>query len=99
MVSPDGDITITNDGATILKMMDVDHQIAKLMVQLSQSQDDEIGDGTTGVVGNLHFILLLLVKKGRPNPKLCCINLLGLTISSFPASSFSVYMPNLDILS
>merc|ERR1719474_2290904 len=30
--------------------MDVDHQIAKLMVQLSQSQDDEIGDGTTGVV-------------------------------------------------
>merc|ERR1711953_628805 len=50
MVSSDGDITITNDGATILKMMDVDHQIAKLMVQLSQSQDDEIGDGTTGVV-------------------------------------------------
>lgn len=50
MVSPDGDITITNDGATILKMMDVDHQIAKLMVQLSCSQDDEIGDGTTGVV-------------------------------------------------
>merc|ERR1712117_77740 len=41
---------ITNDGATILKMMDVDHQVAKLMVQLSQSQDDEIGDGTTGVV-------------------------------------------------
>lgn len=50
MVSPDGDITVTNDGATILKMMDVEHQIAKLMVQLSQSQDDEIGDGTTGVV-------------------------------------------------
>ena len=38
MVSQDGDITVTNDGATILKMMDVDHQIAKLMVQLSQSQ-------------------------------------------------------------
>jgi T-complex protein 1 subunit epsilon len=50
MVSSDGDITITNDGATILKMMDVDHQVAKLLVQLSQSQDDEIGDGTTGVV-------------------------------------------------
>jgi len=50
MVSSDGDVTITNDGATILKMMDVDHQVAKLMVQLSQSQDDEIGDGTTGVV-------------------------------------------------
>lgn len=51
MVGPDGELTITNDGATILKQMDVDHQIAKLMVQLSQSQDDEIGDGTTGVVG------------------------------------------------
>lgn len=51
LVSPDGDITVTNDGATILKQMDVQHQIAKLMVQLSQSQDDEIGDGTTGVVG------------------------------------------------
>ncbi|XP_040563667.1 T-complex protein 1 subunit epsilon [Lepeophtheirus salmonis] len=50
MVSSDSDVTITNDGATILKMMDVDHQVAKLMVQLSQSQDDEIGDGTTGVV-------------------------------------------------
>uniref|UniRef100_A0A1B6D5X1 T-complex protein 1 subunit epsilon n=1 Tax=Clastoptera arizonana TaxID=38151 RepID=A0A1B6D5X1_9HEMI len=50
MVSCDGDVTVTNDGATILKMMDVDHEIAKLMVQLSQSQDDEIGDGTTGVV-------------------------------------------------
>lgn len=50
LVSPDGDITVTNDGATILKQMEVDHQIAKLMVQLSQSQDDEIGDGTTGVV-------------------------------------------------
>lgn len=50
MVSPDSDVTITNDGATILKQMDVEHQIAKLLVQLSQSQDDEIGDGTTGVV-------------------------------------------------
>jgi T-complex protein 1 subunit epsilon len=48
--SPDGDITITNDGATILKEMLVEHQIARLMVELSKSQDDEIGDGTTGVV-------------------------------------------------
>lgn len=50
MVSPDGDVTVTNDGATILKLMDVEHQIGKLLVQLAQSQDDEIGDGTTGVV-------------------------------------------------
>ncbi|XP_073534460.1 T-complex protein 1 subunit epsilon [Phyllobates terribilis] len=50
MVDQDGHVTITNDGATILGMMDVDHQIAKLMVELSKSQDEEIGDGTTGVV-------------------------------------------------
>ncbi|KAJ6911454.1 T-complex protein 1 subunit epsilon-like [Populus alba x Populus x berolinensis] len=48
--SPDGDVTITNDGATILEQMDVDNQIAKLLVELSRSQDYEIGDGTTGVV-------------------------------------------------
>jgi len=50
MVSGDGDVTITNDGATILEKMDVQHHVAKLMVELSKSQDDEIGDGTTGVV-------------------------------------------------
>jgi len=48
--SPDGEVTVTNDGATILSLMDVEHQVAKLLVQLSKSQDDEIGDGTTGVV-------------------------------------------------
>lgn len=50
LVSPDGDVTISNDGATILAKMQVEHQIAKLIVELSHSQDDEIGDGTTGVV-------------------------------------------------
>ena len=50
LVSQDGDVTITNDGATIMEKMDVKHQVAKLLVQLSQSQDSEIGDGTTGVV-------------------------------------------------
>ena len=48
--SQDGDITITNDGATILDQMEVENQIGKLLVDLSKSQDDEIGDGTTGVV-------------------------------------------------
>lgn len=60
MVDKDGEVTVTNDGATILSMMDVDHQIAKLMVELSKSQDDEIGDGTTGVVGKK--ILLIGLK-------------------------------------
>ena len=49
LVSSDGEVTITNDGATILQKMDVEHQVAKLLVDLSQSQDNEIGDGTTGV--------------------------------------------------
>lgn len=59
LVNPDGEVTTTNDGATILKSMDVDHHIAKLMVELSQSQDDESGDGTTGVVGkeNITFFV------------------------------------------
>lgn len=55
LISSDGDITVTNDGATILGQMEVEHQIAKLLVQLSKSQDDEIGDGTTGVVGEFLF--------------------------------------------
>ena len=50
LVSRDGDVTITNDGATIVQKMEVQNQIARLIVELSQSQDDEIGDGTTGVV-------------------------------------------------
>ena len=48
LVSQDGEVTVTNDGATIMKSMDVQHQVAKLMVELSQSQDEEVGDGTTG---------------------------------------------------
>jgi T-complex protein 1 subunit epsilon len=50
LVDGDGGVTITNDGATILQKMEVEHQVARLMVELSQSQDNEIGDGTTGVV-------------------------------------------------
>lgn len=50
LVSADSDVTVTNDGATIMDLMAIDHQIGKLLVDLSKSQDDEIGDGTTGVV-------------------------------------------------
>ncbi|KAI4168485.1 MAG: hypothetical protein LQ343_006372 [Gyalolechia ehrenbergii] len=50
LISPDGDITVTNDGATILSQMEISNHVAKLLVALSKSQDDEIGDGTTGVV-------------------------------------------------
>src|SRR5574341_1152024 len=42
-----GDVTITNDGATILKEMDVQHPAAKMMVEVAKSVDDRVGDGTT----------------------------------------------------
>lgn len=42
-----GDVTITNDGATILKEMEVQHPAAKMMVEVAKTQDDEVGDGTT----------------------------------------------------
>jgi len=42
-----GDITITNDGATILDEMEVQHPIAKLLVEIAKAQDKEVGDGTT----------------------------------------------------
>jgi T-complex protein 1 subunit epsilon len=50
LYSPDGDVIVTNDGATIVEKMEVQHQTARLLVELSKSQDNEIGDGTTGVV-------------------------------------------------
>ena len=50
IVGDDGSITISNDGATILKLLKPKNPIAKLLVKLSASQDAEIGDGTTGVV-------------------------------------------------
>ncbi len=42
-----GDITITNDGVTILKEMDIEHPAAKMMVEVAKTQDAEVGDGTT----------------------------------------------------
>jgi thermosome len=45
-----GDITITNDGATILKEIDVEHPAAKMMIEIAKTQDDMVGDGTTTAV-------------------------------------------------
>jgi thermosome len=45
-----GDVTITNDGATILKEIDVQHPAAKMMVEISKTTDNEVGDGTTSAV-------------------------------------------------
>src|SRR5690242_10965394 len=45
-----GDVTITNDGATILREIDVEHPAAKMMVEVAKSVDNEVGDGTTSAV-------------------------------------------------
>ncbi len=50
MVDSMGDVVITNDGATILKELDVDHPAAKMVVEVAKTQDDECGDGTTSAV-------------------------------------------------
>jgi thermosome len=50
LVSSFGDVTITNDGATILKEMDVQHPAAKMLVETAKATDQEVGDGTTSVV-------------------------------------------------
>ncbi|RLE50143.1 MAG: thermosome subunit [Candidatus Methanomethylicota archaeon] len=50
LVDSFGDVTITNDGATILKEMEVQHPAAKMLVEVSKAQDSEVGDGTTTAV-------------------------------------------------
>ncbi len=50
LVDDIGDVTITNDGATILHQLEVEHPAAKVLVELADLQDQEVGDGTTSVV-------------------------------------------------
>jgi len=50
LVDEIGDVTITNDGATILRLLDIEHPAARVLVELAQLQDQEVGDGTTSVV-------------------------------------------------
>jgi chaperonin GroEL (HSP60 family) len=50
IVSPIGDVTITNDGATILKEIEIEHPAAKMLVEVAKSVDNEVGDGTTSAV-------------------------------------------------
>ncbi|MCQ8892311.1 MAG: TCP-1/cpn60 chaperonin family protein [Candidatus Methanosuratincola sp.] len=50
LVSSFGDVTISNDGATIVKEMDVQHPAAKMLVEVAKTQDIEVGDGTTSAV-------------------------------------------------
>jgi archaeal chaperonin len=50
LVDSIGDITITNDGATILNEMEIEHPAAKMLVEVAKTQEDEVGDGTTTAV-------------------------------------------------
>jgi archaeal chaperonin len=62
-----GDITITNDGATILDSLDIDHPGAKMAVAISKSQDENVGDGTTSsviIAGNLLTVANELMEQG-----------------------------------
>eukprot|EP00747_Dinoflagellata_sp_TGD_P182746 gnl/TRDRNA2_/TRDRNA2_37111_c0_seq1.p1 gnl/TRDRNA2_/TRDRNA2_37111_c0~~gnl/TRDRNA2_/TRDRNA2_37111_c0_seq1.p1 ORF type:complete len:545 (+),score=144.29 gnl/TRDRNA2_/TRDRNA2_37111_c0_seq1:37-1671(+) len=61
LVDDIGDVTITNDGATILKQLEVEHPAAKVLVELANLQDTEVGDGTTSVV----IIAAELLKKAN----------------------------------
>jgi T-complex protein 1 subunit alpha len=61
LVDDIGDVTITNDGATILAQLEVEHPAARLLVDLAQLQDKEVGDGTTSVV----LIAAELLKRGQ----------------------------------
>ncbi|OGJ15951.1 thermosome subunit [Candidatus Pacearchaeota archaeon RBG_13_36_9] len=50
LVNSTGDITVTNDGVTILEEMEIEHPAAKMMVEIAKTQEDEVGDGTTTAV-------------------------------------------------
>jgi thermosome len=50
LVSPTNDIIVSNDGATILKEMQIEHPAAKMMVEVAKTQETEVGDGTTSAV-------------------------------------------------
>lgn len=50
LVDDIGDVIVTNDGATILKQLEIEHPAAKVLVELADLQDQEVGDGTTSVV-------------------------------------------------
>ena len=73
-----GDVTITNDGATILQKLEVEHPAAKVLVQLADLQDKEVGDGTTSVVifaaellKALFALFLSRVERSGPHSLVC----------------------------
>jgi len=73
VIISDNEILITNDGATIMKNAKFEHPVAKLLVNVSESQDSEVGDGTTSVIilsGSLLGASLNLIRRGVPGSRL-----------------------------
>jgi len=73
IIVSDKELLITNDGATIMKNSKFEHPIAKLLVNVSESQDSEVGDGTTSVIilsGSILGASLNLMKRGIPRNRL-----------------------------
>lgn len=71
--SHEGEISVTNDGATILKSIFTDNPAAKVLVDIAKVQDDEVGDGTTSVT-------VLCSELLREGEKLCDQNIHPQTI-------------------
>ncbi|XP_010629371.2 T-complex protein 1 subunit alpha-like [Fukomys damarensis] len=82
LVDDTGDVTISNDGATILKLLEVEHPAAKVLCELADLQDKEVGDGTTSVILPCRLAwnslciaqagLILLPQPSAKIPGTCC---------------------------
>uniref|UniRef100_A0A2K6R5D4 T-complex 1 n=1 Tax=Rhinopithecus roxellana TaxID=61622 RepID=A0A2K6R5D4_RHIRO len=70
LVDDIGDVTITNDGATILKLLEVEHPAAKVLCELADLQDKEVGDGTTSVSADWCVYNSLARQKSSLSPHL-----------------------------
>lgn len=94
-----GDVTISNDGATILKQLEVENPAARVLVELSTLQDQEVGDGTTSVVilaAELLKVANDLVKNGvHPTSVISGFNLAKKEACKFIAEKLSTKVENL----
>ena len=64
LLDPMGGIVLTNDGHAILREIEVSHPAAKSMIELSRTQDEEVGDGTTTVIILGRTYILLISESG-----------------------------------
>ena len=100
LVDDIGEVTITNDGATILSQLDVQHPAGKVLIQLSQLQDKEVGDGTTSVVLLAAELLRvgqdLIEKKVHPNTVISGFRIAAKKAIAFLKSSCAISNDSLE---